>query len=612
MNNFFDTPLEFAALSIAAVSGSIAIIALLRPVVRRLGGAVAMLQLWWILPLSLVALFFPKTTAERVWTETTPLVLHSVSTTVAVAPANPFPLGMFLLVIWGAGVFAMTMWLFTNHLRFLRIVTWKPNGRGTTPASTGPAVIGALFPRLALPVDFESRYSARQRKLIVLHETIHRKRHDGLANLFMSALLVMQWFNPLVFWAVRALCRDQESACDALIVRRHPTALRDYADAMLKTVPQPSRHLPIVCRWQAFHPTVERIAMLKAHRDLQVQRKWTRSLLLLAVVTSSALVYALKPATVLPESPKQDAPITTIATPVASPLSLKDDATSAIETKATADAIREPAPAHRVRTLVAQASAPAVAAQDSIPSDATSHTHYRLDLLITQTIARDTTPIEMTTNKSEMSVLVRIGESMSYDAPYGLRFTLHPKPAEDKISIGAQIWDIAKDKLVASPRVIAKPNERVSIETGEMYRANLPKNMLRIELTVNPLTAQEATDARAKQDAALSDSKQAQATNLANPCEASPLFLAQSIRQLSPTGIVQKGFFRNGPSTRITGLAQTAAQVSALMAAIGQSADFANPELTSLMRTSDGETASLEFTITLTHRCQPPNAGGAI
>lgn len=270
---------------------------------------------------------------------------------------------------------------------------------------------------------------------------------------------------------------------------------------------------------------------------------------------------------------------------------------------------------HRVRTLVAQAATPAAVAQEPSSSDGAGHTHYRLDLLITQTIARDTASIEMTTNKSEMSVLVRIGDSMSYDAPSGLRFTLHPKPAEDKISISVQIFDIAKETLVASPRVIAKPNERVSMEIGHVRSTptkDTRKDSFKIELTIVPLTTEEAAAVRVAQSVASTSQKQVTATNTTNRCEASALTTLQSLTQLFPSGVTAKSFYRDGNNLRVIGLAQTVSQVSALMAAISQSAEFANPDLTSLMRTSDGETTSQEFTITLTHRCQPPSADGAI
>ncbi|HVY89038.1 MAG TPA: DUF6152 family protein, partial [Hyphomonadaceae bacterium] len=72
------------------------------------------------------------------------------------------------------------------------------------------------------------------------------------------------WFNPLVHVAAYLMRIDQELACDAQVIERHPNARRTYAEALLKaefggTPP------PLGCYWppDAQHPLTERVAMLK-------------------------------------------------------------------------------------------------------------------------------------------------------------------------------------------------------------------------------------------------------------------------------------------------------------------------------------------------------------
>ncbi len=289
---------------VLATCGAIAVIAALRPIVRRYCGAVVVLLLWWILPLALAATAIPKHTISVVTIEPAPLVTteileQSMDIAAISAPAPvAFPWIGVGLATWLIGVAGTAGWLLRAQWRFTRTIRWKRDGRGALPAQSGPAVVGAISPRIALPADFHARYSADERRLILLHETIHLRRRDGLANLAMSVLLVLQWFNPLVHWAARALCRDQESACDAVVVTRNPNALRTYADALLKSNPE-MRHLPLVCRWQAYHPTVERIAMLKIHRDTRNNARLAVALLLTGGSLAGALAYAATPATVV-------------------------------------------------------------------------------------------------------------------------------------------------------------------------------------------------------------------------------------------------------------------------------------------------------------------------
>ena len=95
------------------------------------------------------------------------------------------------------------------------------------------------------------------------------------------------------------MCRDQECACDALVVARHPLALRSYAGALLKSLPD-LQYLPLVCRWQAYHPTVERIGMLKQHLETRTRTRLAATLLLTGGVLASMVVYASRPVVVLP------------------------------------------------------------------------------------------------------------------------------------------------------------------------------------------------------------------------------------------------------------------------------------------------------------------------
>src|SRR3546814_1664118 len=92
-----------------------------------------------------------------------------------------------------------------------------------------------LRARIVLPADFDVRYSADERALILAHERIHRARGDVAGNALMAALRCVYWFNPLLWIAADRFRRDQELACDATVVARHPHARRASGEAMVKT-----------------------------------------------------------------------------------------------------------------------------------------------------------------------------------------------------------------------------------------------------------------------------------------------------------------------------------------------------------------------------------------
>ena len=274
---------------------AISVIAMLRPVVRHYCGAIATLRLWWIAPLALLIILIPKH-APPVWLKV-PLLAQAATTSAAISlPAAHFnpDWKQVALLAWLLGAIVSGAYLYRAQRRFSRSIKWDNAQRGLLPSGSGPAMVGALRPRLVLPSDFKSRYSPLERKLIMLHEHIHLRRRDGLVNLAMSTLLVLQWFNLALYWASRALCRDQECACDAVVMARHPQTMRAYANALLKTCPE-VQYLPLVSRWQAYHPTVERIAMLKLHRQKNSRTKLATALLFAGGAFASMVVYAGRP-----------------------------------------------------------------------------------------------------------------------------------------------------------------------------------------------------------------------------------------------------------------------------------------------------------------------------
>jgi hypothetical protein len=141
------------------------------------------------------------------------------------------------------------------------------------PAGSSPALVGLLSPRIALPIDFEQRFTSEERELILAHEAVHQTRLDNLWNLLSTLLVALHWWNPLAWWAARRLQADQELACDAAVLTARPDCGSTYVRALLAAHNLQPRPAPIASRWASAHPLVERIAMLK--HPLQATRRRT-------------------------------------------------------------------------------------------------------------------------------------------------------------------------------------------------------------------------------------------------------------------------------------------------------------------------------------------------
>lgn len=253
--------------TLATSVAALLVLALRRLLMPRLGASVVY-ALWALVPVAGLAMLLPAPEAVPA-----PMMLAArigALSPVAARAAQPetFAWTSFAAALWAAGALATAMLFAWQQRRFQRRLAGSlPHGEGLRLArgSEGlPAVVGLLRPRIVLPIDFETRYDAGERELILCHERIHVVRRDLWANAVAATLRALFWFNPLLHYAAWRFRRDQELACDEGVVARHPHRRRDYAGAMLKTQMAGSS-LPVGCHWQASTPLKERIAMLKEH-----------------------------------------------------------------------------------------------------------------------------------------------------------------------------------------------------------------------------------------------------------------------------------------------------------------------------------------------------------
>ena len=89
----------------------------------------------------------------------------------------------------------------------------------TTPYLKSPVMTGILRPRVLLPLHAALGSDAHTLRCILLHELNHYVRKDAAANLLMNLAGIVYWFNPLVWYALRQMRNDRETACDSGVLR---------------------------------------------------------------------------------------------------------------------------------------------------------------------------------------------------------------------------------------------------------------------------------------------------------------------------------------------------------------------------------------------------------
>src|SRR5215213_10573543 len=99
-----------------------------------------------------------------------------------------------------------------------------------SPGPTVPFTIGALWPVIVLPYRALS-WPQTQLRSVLLHELAHVRRHDSATGLLAHAACVLWWFHPAVWLGVRAMCREREQACNAIVLSCGLQSA-DYAEAL--------------------------------------------------------------------------------------------------------------------------------------------------------------------------------------------------------------------------------------------------------------------------------------------------------------------------------------------------------------------------------------------
>ncbi|HFK2921926.1 TPA: TonB family protein [Stenotrophomonas maltophilia] len=241
------------------------VLAALRPLLVRLGGATLAYRSWWLLPLLLAALLLPL--PEVALLQQVPTLPLKVMPGAAGGPSGAsLPWAWLLLLAWALGVGIRLLRDLRAQRRFERSMGQlhaRADGSWQASADPGlPALVGLWRPRIVVGPQFDQQFTVQEQNLILQHERSHRRNGDHWANGALLLVRAVFWFHPLLPWAARRFLRDQELACDARTIAPQPALRGLYASTLLKAqLVHPVA--PAVCPWRSQPVLKERIAMLK-------------------------------------------------------------------------------------------------------------------------------------------------------------------------------------------------------------------------------------------------------------------------------------------------------------------------------------------------------------
>ena len=152
-------------------------------------------------------------------------------------PDNSTMVNTLLSIVWLLGVTAILLYIIIGYVRIKNLT-----GESVPYGELGidnvficnridtAFIFGIINPRIYLP----ERLDRTQSENIVAHELVHIKRRDYLWKLIGFILLMVYWFNPLMWLAYVLFCRDIEFACDEQVISKmNIYQIKDYSDTLL-------------------------------------------------------------------------------------------------------------------------------------------------------------------------------------------------------------------------------------------------------------------------------------------------------------------------------------------------------------------------------------------
>lgn len=163
-----------------------------------------------------------------------PVIRDAYTITEIEKSGQTFVLGVrFFSRIWVCGMVALSIYTMFSYSKLRRKVATAVRYRENIYQSeyvTSPFILGVLRPRIYVSYGMEPQQLAH----VLAHERAHIHRGDHWWKPLGYLLLMIHWFNPLMWLAYTLFCRDMELACDEKVIRELNSEQRaDYTQALL-------------------------------------------------------------------------------------------------------------------------------------------------------------------------------------------------------------------------------------------------------------------------------------------------------------------------------------------------------------------------------------------
>lgn len=185
----------------------------------------------------------------------------------------------------------------------------EPPALGLSPACDGPLVLGVLRPMVLLPAGLLGGVEPAVVEAALAHELAHLRRLDPWLHVMQSAVEIVLFFNPAVWWLSWRMSEEREHACDEAAVKLLQRPPLGYARALVELEQWCGRAPPALALGLGGAGLRERVGRLVRPRRLGAARRWGARLALLTLgAVLVAWVAAPEPSPPPIEAPQTFAP----------------------------------------------------------------------------------------------------------------------------------------------------------------------------------------------------------------------------------------------------------------------------------------------------------------
>ncbi|HEY5584591.1 MAG TPA: M56 family metallopeptidase [Ruminiclostridium sp.] len=147
---------------------------------------------------------------------------------------NPMQIVMEISgIIWIAGIAILLFYSIISYLKVInnvRTATLVKDNIFETDRVTTPFVFGFIKPKIFIP----TRMNENELSYILIHEQTHIKRLDYLIKPFAFLVLVVHWFNPLIWLSFALMSKDMEMSCDESVLKKLGDDIKgSYSNSLL-------------------------------------------------------------------------------------------------------------------------------------------------------------------------------------------------------------------------------------------------------------------------------------------------------------------------------------------------------------------------------------------